>query len=87
MAKNVFYRQCRLVKHIDGGELVQVSWLPEPYATAGRVVRLRAGGTWDDGWLVLGAGTNRLPASEVPDFHVLSKAHLRATGDAETAKG
>ncbi len=85
MARDVYYRQCRLRKRFDGGELVQVSWIPEPYATAGRVVKLREDGVWDDGWVVVGAGTNRLLASEVPDFHVLSKAHLRATGDAETA--
>ena len=85
MAKEVFYRQCRLVKRIDGGELMQVSWLPEPYATAGRVVKLRENGVWDDGWVVASAGQNRLPADQVPDFHELSKAHLRATGDAQTA--
>ena len=65
----VFYRQCRLVKRFDGGELQLVSWIPEPYATAGRVVKLREDGAWDDGWVVVGAGTNRLPAAEVPDFH------------------
>ncbi|AWM38949.1 hypothetical protein GobsT_28090 [Gemmata obscuriglobus] len=85
MAKEVFYRQCRLVKRVENGEWVQVSWLPEPYATTGRVVKLRADGAWDDGWIVTGAGDRRLRADEVPDFHVLSKAHLRATGDAETA--
>ena len=86
MAREVFYRQCRLTKRVEGGELVLVSWIPEPYATAGRVVKLREDGVWDDGWVVVGAGTNRLPAAEVPDFHQLSKAHLRATGDAETAR-
>jgi hypothetical protein len=85
MAKDVFYRQCRLVKRIEAGELVQVSWIPESYATAGRIVKLREAGAWDDGWVVVGAGERRLRADEVPDFHALSKAHLRATGDAETA--
>ncbi len=86
MAKQVFYRQCQLVKRIENGELQLVSWMPEPYATAGRVLKLRdADGAWDDGWVVVVAGTNRLPADQVPDFHELSKAHLRATGDAETA--
>ncbi len=85
MAREVFYRQCRLVKRVETGELVLVSWIPEPYATVGRIVKLRENGTWDDGWVVLGAGTTRLPACEVPDFHALSKAHLRATGDDETA--
>ena len=87
MAKQVFYRQCRMVKRVATGELHLVSWLPEPHAAAGRAVKLREpDGSWDDGWTVVGAGTNRLPAAEVPDFHELSKAHLRATGDAATAK-
>ena len=86
MAKTVFYRQCRLVKTTPKGECVQVSWIPEPYAATGRVLKLRdRDGVWDDGWRVLGAGERRLKADEVPDFHELSKAHLRATGDAETA--
>jgi hypothetical protein len=85
MAKQVFYRQCRLVKRVEGGELVLVSWIPEPYASAGRAVKLRDDdGAWDDGWVVRCAGENRLPADQVPDFHQLSKAHLRATGDAQT---
>jgi len=74
------------VKRFDGGELMMVSWLPEPYATTGRVVKLRENGVWDDGWVVASAGSNRLAAADVPDFHELSKAHLRATGDAETAR-
>jgi hypothetical protein len=83
VAKEVFYRQCRLVKRIEGGELVLVSWIPEPFASTGRIVKLREDNGWDDGWVVLGAGDRRLPADQVPDFHQLSKAHLRATGDAE----
>lgn len=63
-----------------------MAWLPEPHAAAGRVVKLRGGdGVWDDGWRVTAAGRNRLTAAQLPDFHQLSKAHLRATGDAETA--
>jgi hypothetical protein len=85
MARDVFYRQCRIVKRFDGGELAQVSWLPEPYAAAGRVLKLRgADGAWDDGWVVVGAGARRLRPDQVPDFHDLVKAHRRATGDAET---
>jgi hypothetical protein len=86
MASEVFFRQCRLVKRTATGELCQVSWIPEPYASAGRVVKLRdSDGHWDDGWVVRSAGNNRLRADQVPDFHELSKAHLRATGDAQTA--
>jgi hypothetical protein len=87
MARDVFFRQCRLVKRTATGELRLVSWIPEPFASAGRVVKLRDdAGDWDDGWVVREAGANRLTASQLPDFHQLSKAHLRATGDAETAK-
>ncbi len=87
MAKPVFYRQCRLVKRLEVGELVLVSWLPEPYASTGRPVKLRDDdGAWDDGWVVACAGENRLPAAEVPDFHQLIRGHRRATGDADTAR-
>ncbi len=87
MAKDVFYRQCRLVKRLPAGELVQVSWIPEPHAALGRVVKLRdEDGSWDDGWVVKEAGSNRLTTDQLPDFHQLSKAHLRASGDAETAR-
>ena len=40
MAREVFFRQCRLVKRTATGELCQVSWIPEPYASVGRVVKL-----------------------------------------------
>src|SRR5262245_21037023 len=86
MARNVFYRQCRLVKRTATGECEQVSWIPEPYASVGRVVKLRDDdGAWDDGWVVRFAGVNRLTTDQLPDFHQSSKAHLRASGDAETA--
>lgn len=86
MAKPVFYRQCRLAKPTATGEFRLVSWIPDQYAVPGKVVRLWENGTWDDGWVVRSAGQTRYAAADVPDFHELSKSHLRATGDAETAK-
>jgi hypothetical protein len=85
MARNVFYRQCRLVKRTQTGELQQMSWIPDQFAVVGKVLKLRADGVWDNGWVVQLAGHNLLSADQVPDFHEMSKAHLRATGDAETA--
>lgn len=86
MAKVVHYRQCRLVRPVQSGEQVVVSWIPDQFAEVDRVVKLRDdAGEWTDGWRVAEAGRHRLPAHEVPDFHELSKAHLRATGDADTA--
>ena len=79
MARDVFYRQCRIVKRIDGGEwpLRQVSWLPEPYAAAGRI--LKPATTTALGRR-LGSGRRpprRLRQDQVPDFHELVKAHRR----------
>lgn len=86
MARVVHYRHCRLVKPVATGEKVVVSWIPDQFAELGRVVKLKDdNGQWEDGWVVREVWSERLPASEVPDFHELSKAHLRATGDAETA--
>lgn len=63
-----------------------MSWIPDQFATAGKILKLRRDdGAWENGWVVLEAGHNRLSADQVPDFHKLSKAHLRATGDAQTA--
>lgn len=85
MAKPVFYRQCRLTRPYEGGETILVSWIPDQFAVAGKVVKLHSNGQWEEGWIVRSVGGNRLAAADVPDFHELSKAHLRATGDAETA--
>lgn len=86
MAKVVHYRQCRLVRPVTSGEQVVVSWIPDQFAERGRVVKLKGdAGQWIDGWRVTEVGPHRLPADAVPDFHELSKAHLRATGDADTA--
>lgn len=86
MARVVHYRQCRLVKPTRTGSKVAVSWIPEPFAERDRVVKLKGdAGQWENGWVVREVGGNRLRGDQLPDFHELSKAHLRATGDAETA--
>ena len=86
MARIVFYRQCRLVRPVPTGEHVVVSWIPDRFAERDRVVKLKDdGGSWSDGWVVTAVGSNRLATNQLPDFHELRKAHLRATGDAETA--
>ncbi len=82
MARDVFYRQCRLVRPVAGGECAQVSWIPEPFAATGRVLKLREDGAWVDGWVVVGAGTTRLRGKDLPDAHDLIRGHRRATGDA-----
>jgi hypothetical protein len=54
------------------------------FAEVGRVLKLKEPHGWDDGWQVREVWSSRLRGDQLPDFHELSKAHLRATGDAET---
>jgi hypothetical protein len=86
MPKIVYYRQCRLAKPTETGELRQVSWIPDKFAIPNKVLQLRErDGKWDKGWVVVQVGSNRLRDDELPDFHEDSKAHLRATGDTAAA--
>ena len=53
MKRNILYRQCRLVKKIRDGEMIQTSYIPEEFAKYARVVKLRdEDGAWDDGWVI-----------------------------------
>jgi hypothetical protein len=79
MSKVVYYRQCQLQK----GHAFQTSWLPEPFAAQGRVLRLRdADGTWDNGWVVIRVGSSRREEAQLPDSHQEIRRHRKATGDA-----
>jgi hypothetical protein len=54
MKKQLYYRQCLLVKKVPDGVMQQVSWIPEPYCKEGKVLKLREEGSdvWTDGWVV-----------------------------------
>jgi hypothetical protein len=65
MAKEPFYRQCRLQKQTGNAVREQVSFIPEPYCVVGKTLKLRdEGGDWEDGWVVVTAG-DRQPATQV----------------------
>ena len=82
-----YYRQCFLRKVLSYGTCDQVLWLPDKFAVAGKLLRLRDdAGAWDDGWRVLSVGDNRRDDAHVPDVHEDIKGHLRNTGDAETVR-
>lgn len=67
--------QCKLSR----GQTIQYSALPKRFAEVGKPVSLRAeDGSWEDGWLVAEVYGGLVP---LIDRHVLSKSHLRATGD------
>lgn len=76
--KKTYYKQCDLQK----GNMFQTSWIPEKFATLNRVLKLRDGdGKWDDGWVVIRAGQNRVEDSSMPDLHKEIRGHRKATGD------
>lgn len=70
------YRQCAL----EHGRFSMVSWIPKKFAVAGKVLRLRRNGAWEDGWRVTHVGAERIGAPHVPG---LVRRHKRATGDSE----
>jgi hypothetical protein len=78
MARTIYYRQCILRK----GNATTTSWLPEPFAVLGKVLRLRDdAGTWDNGWVVA-AVHERREESQLPDAHMAIRGHRKRTGDA-----
>jgi hypothetical protein len=87
MSKVIYYKQCRLTKKHENGYWQQVSWIPEQFAVKDKVLKLKdSDGVWENGWVVTGAGTNRLAENMLPDYHVLIKGHRKMTGDAEPKK-
>lgn len=83
MASKVFYRQCRLVKKIKDGRAITVSWIPEPYCVADKVLKLKnEDDTWDDGWVVESASEQRVAKENLSDPHTSIKNHRKNTGDA-----
>lgn len=60
MNAGMLYRQCRVVRRIPQGEVVQTSWLPGSIAAVGKTIRLKdARGIWQDGWVVRNVGIAR----------------------------
>lgn len=51
MSKEIYYKQCMLVK----GQTVQFLWIPEKFANKGKCLRLKE----DDGWIVRSVGIDR----------------------------
>lgn len=75
MAKE--FTQCDLVN----GDRKQTSWIPKKFAKVGKVLRLRTGDVWEEGWRVE-ATHGICNEDHLPDAHDDIKAHRQATGDA-----
>jgi len=58
-----FHRQCKLTKPTESGVCETTSWIPEEYATVGRVVKLKNAGEWSGGWVVSEV-YDRMPSEE-----------------------
>jgi hypothetical protein len=74
MTRPIRYKQCRLERREGTARIERMSWLPEKYAVAGSVVRLRDNGTWTDGWKILSSSGPSLDEKYVVN---LSHAHTR----------
>ncbi len=48
MKKELYYRQCKLQR----GNTHQTSWIPEQFAILNKVLKLKNGEEWEDGWVV-----------------------------------
>jgi hypothetical protein len=49
-----YYVQCRLKKFIEPGRTAyRVGWIPEKFASKGRVLKLKIHEQWDNGWEVI----------------------------------
>lgn len=54
MSKDKFYVQCRLNKPSpEGGTSYRTAWIPEKFAQEGRILKLKIGEDWSDGWKVI----------------------------------
>lgn len=82
MKQHETYRQCRLVKRIRNGEMIQVSYIPAEFAREGHVVKLReADGSWDDGWVIRLVG-NSLTDEQLTALDIAHRRFERETSKA-----
>ena len=73
-----FSRQCFLVNRSRNHQKVKTSWIPEKFAEVGKVLKLKEGDEWEDGWEVVHVGS-RLDSKTVNENSQLYKKHRRGT--------
>lgn len=77
MKRQVLYKQCRLEKRTQTGSKHLVTWLPQQFAKARKILCLKADdGQWSSDWQVMVVGT-RLQSSIQLDKHY--RAALKLT--------
>ena len=50
-------RQCNLSRQTPEGRQTLVAWIPEKFAQEKRVLKLKEGDQWENGWVVNSIGT------------------------------
>lgn len=72
------YVQCKLSKN----NVVEVAFIPKEFAVIGRVLKIRDGETWKNGWVVIQTSSIIVDESHLPDSHREIASHRKKTGDA-----
>ena len=44
--------QCLMEKKTNSGTLSQLSWIPEKFAIDKKIVKIKEGKEWNDGWII-----------------------------------
>ena len=81
MSDVYWMRQCILWKpdpSVNGGSF-QTSWIPEKFAKKGKVLELKEGDKWEDGWKVYSVGAR----AKNDIVHRASMAHTRQRGKSD----
>ena len=80
--KEIYFKQCKLIRRVLDGVIVTTSYIPEKHAIISKTLRLKNDdGTWTDGWMVLEVYGERIAESLLPDSHDGIKEHRKRTGD------
>ena len=80
MSKTTTYRQCCLVRKVEGEERVMVSFLPDKFSVEGKWVDIKntETGVWSNGWKVKSA-FSVTSAEDVEKLSGLYRHHRKAT--------
>lgn len=69
MSEGGYYRQCQLVRKVEGKDANEftTSWIPERFAKKGNVCELYIKDAYQDGWWIERVGDTRLTNMQVND--------------------
>lgn len=70
--------QCRLERPEGHSTAVQIAWIDSEFAKRGKIVKIKTGDEWDDGWKVVKVGSTQ-DAKIVADRERDFKKHRSAT--------